>query len=500
MVVEAKQHDKLMQTLAACWRLRNGLVADRKSNREANKELRWQGTDVKTLHYLTQSDQYVAVLEYVRKDTALSKVHSQVRQNVAVRVETGYERFFDALKEGKTGVNPPQYTDLKKYRSITYPQYGPGAHIKNSMLYLSNLGVFQLYDYRKIKGKPKTVTVKFRQGRWWAIVTAEIQEKDQIDQVLPQDIRPDAGIDTGLAVLMTDSFGHEYDPPKAWYQARGQLRTAQKKLSRQFEARKNQHESLVKYAKADNGPSLRTVPYSKRLKGQIKVVAKLHTKVERIRDYHHKKNASVIADRYSRVAVEEHSVQFMIKNKRLAKIASDRAIHGQKLALKSKLGKRYAAASNTRAGIGGNSQTCTCGASVPKELEDRVHNCAACGLSAGRDHVSANIVSIIAFGYASLSLASAAGQAVVRRGEDKTLYGESLQCEPENIPASESSVKRQPPVQGQNTTGAEATVAGKTIVHDRVRPVLPGEPKAVRCGPSSRRRHTSKDVKRADSA
>ena len=316
---------------------------------------------------------------------------------------------------------------------------------------------------------------------------------------MPTDIRPDAGIDTGLTKLMTDSLGRQYDPPKAWYNYRAGLRSEQKKMSRQFETRKKQPAVLVK-ADGVHAPLLKVVPYSNRLKAQIKKVAKLHTKVERIRDHHHKKNASIMANRYNRVAVEEHPVKFMIKNKRLAKAASDRAIHKQKLALKSKLGKRYVAASNTRADIGGNSQTCTCGASVPKTLKDRMHNCPACGLRAGRDHVSANIVSIIAFGYASLSLAPAAGQAVVRRGEDKTLRGESLQCESEHIPASESSVKRQPPVQEQNTTGAEAALAGKTIAHDRVKPVLRGEPKAVSCDPSRRRRHTSQDVKRADSS
>ena len=130
MVVEGKQHANLQQTLSACWRLRNNLVADRCANRQTNKDLRQQGADVKTLHYLNQSDQYAFIPEYARRDTALSKVHSQVRQNVAVRVNEGYNRFLDAIKKGRSGVNPPKFMELKKYRSITYPQYGPGAHIR----------------------------------------------------------------------------------------------------------------------------------------------------------------------------------------------------------------------------------------------------------------------------------------------------------------------------------------------------------------------------------
>src|SRR2546429_7932380 len=40
----------------------------------------------------------------------------------------------------------------------------------------------------------------------------------------------------------------------------------------------------------------------------------------------------------------------------------------------------------------GTSQTCVCGARVPKRLSDRVHVCTACGLMASRDHVSAQVI------------------------------------------------------------------------------------------------------------
>lgn len=482
METAPRQCDRLMQWVRACWRLRNLLVEDRYRDRRDNRVLKQQG--IGEIHYLNLSDQYLAIHEYVQQDSELCKVHSQVRQNVAVRVDEGYKRFFDALKEGKTAVHAPQYVEFKKYRSITYPQYGSAAHIKDSTLYLSGLGAFRLFDYRKIKGGKKTVTVKFKQGRWHCIVTAEVQEKDVIEMPGADDQRWDAGLDTGLTKLMTDSHGREYDPPKAWYDYRCRLKEAQKKLSRQFEARKKAQGELVKQAKAENrrAPSLKDMPYSNRLKAQVKRVAIIHTKIERIRDYHHKKNASVISDLYRYAAVEEHGVQFMIRNRKLAKVASDRAIHKQKLLLQSRIGKRYIEAPNKREDMGGNSQSCTCGASVPKELKDRVHICPFCGLVGRRDHVSANIVSIIAFGYASITLGSVAGQAVVRRGEGKAQSSESGLCESRSREASESSVKRQPPVQERSTTGGEPTVGDKTRGHDRVRPVLPRESEAVRYG------------------
>ena len=114
---------------------------------------------------------------------------------MAVRVAEGYKRFFEALKEGKTDVHPPKFIERKKYRSITFPQYGPAAKIKNGKMHLSGLGEFRLFDYRKVKGKPKTVTIKFKQGRWHCVVTAEAQEKDVLDLLTSSDFRPDAGAD-----------------------------------------------------------------------------------------------------------------------------------------------------------------------------------------------------------------------------------------------------------------------------------------------------------------
>jgi transposase len=491
MDVTPAQSEKLFSWTRTLWSLRNHLIEERRSARRNHTPL-------------NLSTQYVTIRDLSKQDPDLRRVHSQVRQNVAVRIDEGYKRFFEALKEGRADARPPHPIDLKKYRSFTYPQYGTAAQIKNHKVYLSGLGDFHLYDHRKIKGKPKTVTIKFKQGRWHCVVTSEVQERD-VYVPLNQNL-PDIGVDPGLKVLMTDSLGREFDPPKAWYDLRGKLRRAQKKMSRQFEARKKEHERLRAATKASGLPipNLKDLPYSHRLRDQIKVVAKIHTKIERIRDYHHKKNASIISNTANRVGVEEHSVTFMTRNRKLAKLACDRAIAAQKHALRSKLGpERYIEVPNQRVGIGGNSQTCPCGASVPKELEDRVHECHGCGLSAGRDHVSANVVSIIAFGCADISLSGshtnpATGLVVVRRplkggipargfGGDKVHTGESRRTRSAgNRRSLESSVKRRSLVQGHSTVDpdhrhrAKAATGGKTRDHDRVRPVLAREPKVVR--------------------
>lgn len=226
--------------------------------------------------------------------------------------------------------------------------------------------------------------------------------------------------------------------------------------------------------------SLRTIPYSNRLKRSIKKVAKAHTKVDRVRQDAAFKNARKSERRFSRIAVEEHGLLFMQRNRRLAKASSDVAIGKQKHALRSAMGSgRYFEASNRRP-EGGNSQTCLCGESTPKTLKDRVHACPACGLTGPRDQISAIICQHTTFGSIPKvkensvpglgTLEQAVRRLETRRGEIKGRCGESHTTE--SISAvvtaqtSELSVKR--PAQRRrkagNTTGETkvASVEAKT--------------------------------------
>lgn len=462
--VTPNQHECLRNVLFACWRLRNRLALDRIQDRKTVKELRRAGQSAK---YLRRADQYEAVKRYATQDEGWASLHSQVRQNIAVRIDEGYKRFFDALKEGRTRVRPPRPIPFDRQRSFTYPQYGSAAFVRNGRLHLSGLGDFKVNAYRKIRGRKKTVTVKYAQGRWWCVVTAEIPAREVHPPIPANDPRPDAGIDTGLSALLTDSHGVVYDPPRSWHLYRSRLAAAQKKMARQFRERDFR---WLAHVLAALSLGIMPIPHrrfskSKRLVRQIEKVGRIHAKVVNVRDHHHKKNAARIADQYRRVAVEEHGLLFMIRNRRLAKMASDRAIHKQKMILASKLGPRYQGVANRRPGIGGNSQSCLCGTAVPKSLAERIHRCPACSLVAPRDQVSANIVQLVAFGTISPALARLAGSQSSCDGEAEKAACESRVLSPER--ASEASVKRKPSakcVQG-STVGGEPTTEDHTSEH-----------------------------------
>lgn len=173
------QSAKLHEYLDACHSLRNRLADDRLHNRSWCKEQKRNGSEKP--EYLNRATQYEAVGLYAKTNEPWSKLHSQVRQNIACRIDEGYKRFFDALKEGRPNVQPPKLIDRKKYRSFTFPQYGTAARIKNGKVFLSGLGEFPVRDHRKIRGSKKTLTVKWMHGHWWVVIVAMAQAKDVFD-------------------------------------------------------------------------------------------------------------------------------------------------------------------------------------------------------------------------------------------------------------------------------------------------------------------------------
>ena len=484
-----EEFKKLHSTLDLGFELRNLQVAALEESRAQAKLDKAKGLEP---HYLSAFDLKKAVASD-KLDAKFKDLHSQVRQAISLQISEGQKRWFEALKSGRSNVRPPRRMMRKHFRSITYPQYGTAAHIKNGKLHLSKLGEFRIIGWRKMRGAKKSVTIKFKDGHFWAIVMCAVQQADVCRPYSDlKDSLPDAGMDPGLAAAMTDSYGNSYETPKPLKAAQKKLRHIQKDVSRKFEVRKAIHlKDLAKVRQATGSmapvaeglvDSLRQIPYSNRLKANIVKLAKAHTKVANARKDVAAKVARKVEKKFARVAMEDHGLQFMTKNRKLAKTAADVAIGAQKFAIQSAMGKgRYFLAPNRRP-EGGNSQTCLCGESVPKALNDRWHTCPSCGLSASRDQVSAIIVQHTAFGSVpTISKESTPGLGVLeravkaletRRGESKGKGGESRVAERPAKVALEPSTKR--PARRidsarKTTGGAQApSVEVKTIGHASV--------------------------------
>lgn len=266
------------------------------------------------------------------------------------------------------------------------------------------------------------------------------------------------GADPGLKSLLTLSDSQVFDPPRRLKEALTDVRRLQRSVSRKFEARKRAWET-AKQADPNIGP-LREYPRSARLIAEIRRLAKAHTKVERCRDYDQAKIAARLENTYSLIAMEDHGVQFMLKNRKLAKSAADRGIHKLKLRIDSTLGPARLLKVSTQDEQGhGNSQTCTCGATVRKTLKDRIHACTACGRTGDRDVVAADRVHLRAFGHTTRVL----GQSVRKRGGVEFVLAkppveESVSADfgnPDEAPTSQAYWAK------ANTSGGEPTEVDK---------------------------------------
>jgi transposase len=509
--VDEQQSATLQAVRSACWEVRNKLTEERRANRDLVHEARARIAQVANaagagplVTYLTRAEQYKSVAACAASEQCYGQIHSQVLQNIAVRVDEGTKRWIEALAEGRHHVRPPGPIALKRYKSFTYPQYEKGIKIRNGKLHLSKLGTFKLFAHRKIKGLKKSVTVNWRDGRWWAIITAELQAVNLYQSRSSWSKKPDVGSDPGLKVALTLSDGRSFLTPEPLKASLQKLKRKQRAMARKFQARKvihAQEQALAKAGAQNQGKKfeptrLTDVPYSGRLKAQIRAVAKCHTKVARQRHYFNTKLASRISDTVGRLAREKHSLRFMLANRSLARKTADTALGGQRHALLSKLGsERFADVESCRPGIGGNSQTCLCGEPVPKTLDDREHRCPACGIQCDRDLMSASIVEHRAFGTLHQSFVMDCGQqviasalkslerrmalnsqgleaesaqapkakAAVRRGESKRRAGKPKLPRKRKRPLK-FSAKRQPPatLKQRNTAGGEPTAEGKT--------------------------------------
>jgi putative transposase len=93
-------------------------------------------------------------------------IHSQVLQDVILRVERAFQAFFRRVKAGeKSGY--PRFQGASRYHSFTYPQYDNGARLDNGCLVLSKIGRIKVRWSRAIEGTIKTATISQEADGWY---------------------------------------------------------------------------------------------------------------------------------------------------------------------------------------------------------------------------------------------------------------------------------------------------------------------------------------------
>jgi putative transposase len=296
---------------------------------------------------------------------SLGNVHSQVLQNVAVRIDLAFKAFFRRVKAGeKPGY--PRFRGRLRYDSMTFPQMPSGCSLDGKRLTLSKVGVVEVLLHRRVEGTPKTCTIRRSStGKWYACFSCEVEQPTALAPSMEQ-----TGIDVGLTTFATLSNGEKIDNPRFF-------RTDQKQLA------KAQH----LFSKEAKG----TAEHRRRRKP----VARIHERIAfRRRDFAHQA-ARRIVDRFGFIAVEDLEVNRMVHNHCLAKSISDAAwtLFFTLLFFKAASAGRTIVKVNPAY----TSQTCSkCGHQQQMPLEERTYRCLCCGLGLSRDHNAA--LNILALG------------------------------------------------------------------------------------------------------
>jgi len=345
------QETALNETLAVCRLVYNSLLHERTALHE-------QG--LKSPAYYTQAP---AITQWKKDHAELKTVHSQVLQNVAVRVDLAFQAFFRRVKAGET----PGYPRLKgegQYDSITYP--GSGFKIGESSVWLSLFGrqvQVQAKLHRPIVGKVKTCTVRRYGSKWFVCFSVE-----QPDNLLPKSEEA-VGLDAGLNSFLALSNGEFVDNPRFFRRDEKALAKAGRKQAK-------------------------TVKRSKERRKANRVLSRIH---ERIRNRRHDfvhQTARRLVNRFGVIAVEKLNVKGMVKNHNLAKSISDASwsMFRSVLAHKAESAGREICAVNPAY----TSQDChACGYRAKKKLSERWHNCPMCTASLDRDtNAAINILNL----------------------------------------------------------------------------------------------------------
>jgi putative transposase len=387
-----RQQRLLSEQLEELRWLWNTLLAERKQAWEEQQE---------TIDYYDQKAELPSLKADVRP--GLKQVHSQVAQDVALRLKKAMDAFFRRLKAGE---NPgfPRFRSKGRYNSLTYPQWENGVRVSASgkRLLLSKVGDVKMVFHRSLEGIPKTATIRrTATGKWYVTISCDWESTP---------LAPSGnavGIDLGLKTFAALSTGDNIENPRFFRVEEESLARAQRQHQLALDAHKAIRAGVterVQQAHSELGETdlwqavsqdaEERAAWNQRQK-RGKVVARTHERARWKReDFAHQHSRSLV-NAFDLIAMEDLSIASMVQKGRLAKSIHDAAWSQfrQLIACKAAWAdRRYIAVNPAH-----TSQDCSgCGnRKSDLTLSDRVYRCVCCGLVIDRDlNASRNILAV----------------------------------------------------------------------------------------------------------
>jgi putative transposase len=360
-----QQEEALFWTLARCRELYNAALAERK------EAYRMSG---KSVSYYEQKRDLPEIKAVIREE--YQQIHSQVLQDVLLRLDKAFKAFFRRIKSGEDP-GYPRFQGRNRYDSFTYPQGGSSLDVreKRATLTLSKIGPLKIKLHRPMIGAIKTCTVKYEAGQWYAVFACEVEQPEPLPPV-ESEIGIDLGV-THFAALSDETF---IESPRSYRKAQVDLKRKQQALARKKRG-------------------------SHRREKARKLVAKCHRKVRNQRSDFHHKQAKKLVQEHSVIVFEDLQLTNLVKHAKPKQDAGTGQYLPNGASAKSGLTKsildnglgQFVAIVTYKAECAGRevykihpkytSQICSaCGKKGPKkDLSQRVHICIHCGVVLDRD-------------------------------------------------------------------------------------------------------------------
>ena len=374
-------------------------------------------------HRTTQYKQFGESIDYFDQQNCLpafkecwteyKELGSHALQATVKRVDFAFLRFF-RIKSGY-----PKFKSSRLYKGWTYPckaGWKACTSGKNGYLKLSNLGNVKMRGQARDWGVPKTCTILFKQGKWYASITVEcVPSRIQTnagafrrpkvgESALP--INGAVGLDFGTHHAVAYSDGTIVDNPRFVKQSQEQVNRLAKK------GRRKRTPNWKKRIKASRRWKRANKAQSRRLRASLDATwahtpcAKIQSKVARQRQDWQHKLASDIVSCNSFVATEKLNLKNLTRkakkgSKRKAQKTGlnrsllDVGIGNLKSLIKYKVTEAGGIYIEVPTRKLAPSQTCPgCAAKRKKNLSERFHVC-DCGVQQPLDRdVAAAMVMI----------------------------------------------------------------------------------------------------------
>jgi len=181
----------------------------------------------------TWQEQVKLVRQLKEKEPKLAKIFSQVLQDVPRRrVAETWQNYKQYKKINPRANYPREKTPNRWYDTFTYPQFG--FKLENNQLILSQgRGEKELRIninlHRPIKGKIKTLTITWKNGKYYACFSCEAKQKPRMPI---SQVKRKVGIDRGVINLLATSEGWKYANPRFFKKGADKLTKLYQAMSR----------------------------------------------------------------------------------------------------------------------------------------------------------------------------------------------------------------------------------------------------------------------------